>query len=616
MNLSSSQPFYYYLTVTVIGCVFMTAFNVTADQTEASSWSGQSLAEFTADDPNGVDWEVVNDGVMGGLSKGNFTISDEGILNFSGTLSLENNGGFTSIRSEGIDRNLSKDLGILLKVRGDGRTYTIRLESSSTFRGMPISFSGDFTPEAGKWQQIKIPFSDLKGGWRGMSLPDKEFDPSVVRKMGLLIGDKVTGPFNLEVEYIRTYGKGQGKLTERKTEVPDEKKATEAKSNTGSIIDLVASDERFSTLKAALDAAKLTTFFQWDNKKTVFAPTNDAFARLPKGTVESLLKPENKDRLVQVLTYHVHPGDLNLAAALGSKNVETVEKSPIKVAFRDGAVKVNDATLLEADIGAIDGKIHVIDSVLLPKPKEANLLTTAQGAGSFKTLLAAAEAAGLAPALTGKDPLTVFAPTDEAFAALPEGTVESLLKKENRKQLIELLTTHVVSGKVSAGDALNAKAAKSLSGSELEFAINNGLFTVNGSVIRSAGIDGGNGVIHVIDSVIGFANKASDCGSCSESDKAPSLKNTSVGNQSAADVIAAAIEKGVPLYNSGKITECAELYESAILSLSEMESLDGKAREALGKVAEAGKQYDDNRRAWFYRHALDETMRLMSHSRG
>ena len=133
MNFSSSQPFYYYLTVTVIGCVFMTAFNVTADQTEASSWSGQSLAEFTADDPNGVDWEVVNDGVMGGLSKGNFTISDEGILNFSGTLSLENNGGFTSIRSEGIDRNLSKDLGILLKARGDGRTYTIRLESSSSF---------------------------------------------------------------------------------------------------------------------------------------------------------------------------------------------------------------------------------------------------------------------------------------------------------------------------------------------------------------------------------------------------------------------------------------------------------------------------------------------------
>ena len=120
----------------------------------------------------------------------------------------------------------------------------------------------------------------------------------------------------------------------------------------------------------------------------------------------------------------------------------------------------------------------------------------------------------------------------------------------------------------------------------------------------------------MIDSVIGFANKASDYGSCPESDNEPSPETTSVGNQSAADVIAAAIEKGVPLYNSGKISECAELYENALLSLSEMENLDGRAREALGKVARAGKQYDHDRRAWFYRHALDETMRLISHSRG
>ena len=594
----------------------MTSSPSLANQGGPDSWRGQSLAEFTADDPNGVEWKVVNDGVMGGISKGNFSVSDKGILNFSGTLSLENNGGFSSIRSGEIDRNLSNDLGILLKVKGDGRTYSIRLESSATYRGMPISFSGSFTPEAGKWQQIKIPFSDLKGGWRGMDLPDKQFDSSIVRKLGLLIGDKMSGPFNLEVEYIRTYGKGEGNFSERKPEAPAEKQAAKAKSNSGSVIDLVASDERFSTLKSALDAAKLTTFFQWDNKKTVFAPTNDAFAKLPKGTVESLLKSENKERLVQILSYHVHPGDLDLAAALGSKNVETVEKSPIKVAFRDGTVKVNDSSLLEADIEATDGKIHVIDSVLLPKPKQPNLLTTAQSAGSFETLLAAAEEAGLVPALTGKDPLTLFAPTDEAFAALPEGTVEGLLKKENRKQLIELLTTHVVSGKVSAGDALNAKAARSLSGSELEFAINNGLFTVNGSVVRAAGIDGGNGVIHVIDSVIGFADNASGYGSCSESENETSLETTSVGNQSAADVIAAAIEKGVPLYNSGKITECAELYENALLSLSKMDNLDDSAREALGKVAKAGTQYDDNRRAWFYRHALDETMRLISHTRG
>ena len=221
--------------------------------------------------------------------------------------------------------------------------------------------------------------------------------------------------------------------------------------------------------------------------------------------------------------------------------------------------------------------------------------------------------------MTGKDPLTVFAPTDDAFAALPKGTVEELLKKENRKQLTELLTTHVVSGRVSAGDALNAGKAKSLSGSELAFAIDNGLFTVNGSVIRSTGIDGGNGVIHVIDSVIGFADKTSDCGDCSgpkSTESAPSDKTTSNSDGRATDVILAAIDKGVRLYNSGRISECADVYEVALDTLSEMDQFAEMTRDALGDIAEAGKQYGDDRRAWFYRHALDRTMRMMMHSRG
>ncbi|MBP84302.1 MAG: hypothetical protein CMO61_10710, partial [Verrucomicrobiales bacterium] len=105
---------------------------------EPWAWRGQTLAEFQSDDANAVEWQIVDDGVMGGLSKGNLALSESGILTFSGTLSLKNNGGFSSIRSAAIDRNLSNDLGILLKVRGDGRTYTMRLESTATFRGMPV----------------------------------------------------------------------------------------------------------------------------------------------------------------------------------------------------------------------------------------------------------------------------------------------------------------------------------------------------------------------------------------------------------------------------------------------------------------------------------------------
>jgi len=583
------------------------------------AWRGQTLTEFGTSETNGMKWQVVNDGVMGGLSKGSFAVSDEGILKFAGTLSLENNGGFSSIRSSAVDFNLSNDLGILLKVKGDGRTYSMRLESTATFRGMPVSFSGEFSTQAGEWQQVKIPFSEFKGGWRGRDLPDEVLDPSVIREAGLLIGDKKAGPFSLEVDYIRTYGKGQGEFKERKKEMTS--KETPAPKGPKSLIATMEADKRFSTLKAALDAAKLTTFFQWDNKLTVFAPTDEAFAKLPEGTLEDLLKPENKERLVQILSLHVHPGSLGLAQALGSDGVKTVEGTPLKLAFEKGSVKVNGSSLVEADITCADGTIHVIDSVLLPEPKKKTLLSTAQSAGSFQTLLAAAKVAGLESALEGDDELTVFAPTDDAFAALPEGTVENLLKEENRKQLVELLTTHVVSGKVSAGDALNANSAKSLSGTELIFAIEDGLFTVSGSVVRNAGIDGGNGTIHVISSVIGFpetksagSEKYSSEG-CDKQQTAPP-KTTSVEGKNASEMILSAIHQGVPLYNSGQIEECASVYESCLVALSESKRLDQRTRTMIGEVATAGKKYNADRRAWFYRSALDQMMHLMAQSRG
>jgi uncharacterized surface protein with fasciclin (FAS1) repeats len=607
---------------TAIGLLVGTALSASStaqDEAKPWAWRGQTLTEFAPGETNGMEWQVVNDGVMGGLSKGSFTVSDEGILKFAGTLSLENNGGFASIRSSAVDFNLSNDLGILLKVKGDGRTYSMRLESTATFRGMPVSFSGEFETKAGEWQQVKIPFSEFKGGWRGRDLPEEKMDPSVIREAGILIGDKKAGPFSLEVDYIRTYGKGQGDFQERKTSVTSEEPA--APKGLKSLIATMEDDKRFSTLKAALDAAKLTTFFQWDNKLTVFAPTDEAFAKLPEGTLEDLLKPENKERLVQILSLHVHPGSLGLAQALGSDGVKTVEGSPLKVAFGQGSVKVNNATLVEADIACADGTIHVIDTVLLPEPEEKTLLSTARSAGSFETLLAAANAAGLVSALEGDDELTVFAPTDEAFAALPEGTVESLLKKENRKKLVDLLTTHIVSGNVSAGDALNAGRAKSISAAELEFAIQDGLFTVNGSVVRAADIDGGNGTIHVISSVIGFPETKSvsngECpsSSCEKAESAPP-KSTSIQGKSASEMILSAIDKGVPLYNSGKIEECAAVYESCLIALSESERIDQRTRSMLGKVAEAGKKYDMDQRAWFYRRALDQMMHMMMRARG
>lgn len=130
-----------------------------------------------------------------------------------------------------------------------------------------------------------------------------------------------------------------------------------------------------------------------------------------------------------------------------------------------------------------------------------DIVDTAVGAGSFGTLVAAVQAAGLVDTLKGEGPFTVFAPTDDAFAALPEGTVEMLLKPENKDQLITILTYHVVPGKVMSTDLSNNMMAKTIQGGDLTIMTEGGV-SVNGANVVTADVDASNGVIHVIDSVI------------------------------------------------------------------------------------------------------------------
>lgn len=130
-----------------------------------------------------------------------------------------------------------------------------------------------------------------------------------------------------------------------------------------------------------------------------------------------------------------------------------------------------------------------------------DIVDTAVSAGSFTTLVAAVQAAGLVETLKGEGPFTVFAPTDEAFAALPEGTVETLLKPENKDQLTAILTYHVVSGKVMSGDLSNNMMAPTVQGGDLTIMTEGGV-TVNGANVVSADVMASNGVIHVIDQVI------------------------------------------------------------------------------------------------------------------
>ncbi len=133
---------------------------------------------------------------------------------------------------------------------------------------------------------------------------------------------------------------------------------------------------------------------------------------------------------------------------------------------------------------------------------QVDIVDTAVAAGSFTTLVAAVQAAGLVETLKGDGPFTVFAPTDEAFAALPEGTVESLLKPENRDQLIAVLTYHVVPGKVTAADAAKLSDATTVNGAALSISSSYGKVKIDGATVVQADVMASNGVIHVIDQVI------------------------------------------------------------------------------------------------------------------
>lgn len=132
------------------------------------------------------------------------------------------------------------------------------------------------------------------------------------------------------------------------------------------IVDLAISQDFLTTLVAAVKAGDLVDVLKGDGPFTVFAPTNEAFAKLPAGIVENLLKPENKAQLVKILTYHVVPGKVMSSDLKNGQMAKTVEGSSIKVTLMDGKAMINNATVTAADIVADNGVVHVIDTVIMP----------------------------------------------------------------------------------------------------------------------------------------------------------------------------------------------------------------------------------------------------------
>lgn len=210
-----------------------------------------------------------------------------------------------------------------------------------------------------------------------------------------------------------------------------------------------------------------------------------------------------------------------------------------------------------------------------------DLAETAAADGRFSTLLAAAKAAGIVDTLKAEGPFTLFAPTDEAFAALPEGTVTSLLAPANREALRRVLTNHLVEGRVTSSDLLPAPRAKSLAGESLTFRLR-----VGDANVSQADIACTNGVIHVIDRVLVPPTPAS----------------------TAVDRITAAIERGVPLFNAGDAAGCAAIYERTARELTALAGALGEMQADDVAAALAAPAADASARAWALREAFDRIL--------
>ena len=262
----------------------------------------------------------------------------------------------------------------------------------------------------------------------------------------------------------------------------------------GTIVDIAVADGRFSTLVAAVTAADLAETLSGEGPFTVFAPTDDAFAKLPEGTVEALLG--DIPALTDILLYHVVPGEIKAADVIELSSAETALGEKIGIKFDGEKVMINDAQVVIADIVTTNGVIHVIDTVLIPR----DIVDTAVADGRFTTLAAALGAANLVDTLKGEGPFTVFAPTDDAFAKLPEGTVEALL--QDIPALTDILLYHVVSGEVMAADVVTLESADAVSGQSISIKVMDGKVFLNDSEVIITDIVATNGVIHVIDSVL------------------------------------------------------------------------------------------------------------------
>ena len=234
---------------------------------------------------------------------------------------------------------------------------------------------------------------------------------------------------------------------------------------------------------------------------------------------------------------------------------------------------------------------------------DKDIVDTALAAGDFKILAKALQATGLDKALKGDGPFTVFAPTDDAFMRLPKGTLQTLLKPENKEQLASILTYHVVSGNVDGATAVTLKDAKTLNGEKLKIEFKNAALYINKSRITATDVKASNGVIHVIDNVLIPKNLK------------PTQSLVSGKDAVSKKILTDAIDIGVDLFNADNEKACASIYNIAVMAVLQIapKALDKSDLAKLKKTLTAVGGSDDQRaNAWALRRAMDAALIKLS----
>lgn len=275
----------------------------------------------------------------------------------------------------------------------------------------------------------------------------------------------------------------------------------------GTIVDAALATESLSTLVTAVQAAGLDSVLADPEATfTVFAPTNDAFAALGEETIAALLG--DIDTLSNILLFHVVPEvavDSITALSLFGEMVEMANGDSVTVSVEEGVLKINGASVTIADIVTDNGIVHVIDTVLTPpEPALGTIVDVAVADGRFTTLVEAVQAADLAATLSDEtDTFTVFAPTDDAFAALPEGTLDGLLA--DTEALSNVLLYHVLADQAVPSEdaiALDGSMVEMANGQSVTVLVREGELFINESKVIIADVEASNGIIHVLDSVL------------------------------------------------------------------------------------------------------------------